>query len=83
MCIRDRITRLDTGNIIFEKKSCRMSELIAHSVKMCIRDRSWPGLCIRSGSGAYQHDSCFVRCCSVDYIFSAEWAYFVVDDIFD
>ena len=34
-------------------------------------------------SGAYQHDSCFVRCCSVDYIFSAEWAYFVVDDIFD
>ena len=46
-------------------------------------DMSWPGLCIRSGSGAYQHDSCFVRCCSVDYIFSAEWAYFVVDDIFD
>lgn len=27
-----KITRLDTGNIIFEKKSCRMSELIAHSV---------------------------------------------------
>ena len=27
-----KITRLDTGNIIFEKKSCRVSELIAHSV---------------------------------------------------
>ena len=44
---------------------------------------SWPGLCIRSGSGAYQHDSCFVRCGSVDYIFSAERVYFVVDGIFD
>ena len=27
-----KITRLDTGNIIFEQKSCRVSELIAHSV---------------------------------------------------
>ena len=27
-----KITRLDTGNIVFEKKSCRVSELIAHSV---------------------------------------------------
>ena len=27
-----KITRLDTGNIVFEKKSCRLSELITHSV---------------------------------------------------
>lgn len=27
-----KITRLDTGNIVFEKKSCRVSELITHSV---------------------------------------------------
>ena len=27
-----KITRLDTGNIVFEKKSCRVSELIAHSI---------------------------------------------------
>lgn len=27
-----KITRLDTGNIVFEKKSCRVSELMAHSV---------------------------------------------------
>ena len=42
--------------------------------EMCIRDRS--------GSGAYQHDYCFVRCCSADYIFSAERAYSVVDGFF-
>ena len=42
-------------------------------------DMSWPGLCIWSGSGAYQHDHCVVRCCSADYIFSAEWSYSVVD----
>lgn len=27
-----KITRLDTGNIVFEKKSCYVAELIAHSV---------------------------------------------------
>ena len=27
-----KITRLDTGSIVFEKKSCRLSELITHSV---------------------------------------------------
>ncbi len=27
-----KITRLDTGNIVFEKKSCRVSELIFHSI---------------------------------------------------
>lgn len=27
-----KITRLDTENIVFEKKSCRVSELIAHSI---------------------------------------------------
>lgn len=27
-----KITRLDTGNIVFEKNKCRVSELIAHSV---------------------------------------------------
>ena len=27
-----KITRLDTGNIVFEKKNCRVSELIAHSI---------------------------------------------------
>ncbi len=27
-----KITRLDTGNIVFEKKSCRVSELMAHSI---------------------------------------------------
>ena len=49
---------------------------------LCL-DMSWLGLCIRSGSGSYQHDYCFVRCCSADYIFSAERAYSVVDGIFD
>lgn len=27
-----KITRLDTGNIVFEKNKCRVSELIAHSI---------------------------------------------------
>ena len=27
-----KITRLDTGNIVFEKSSCRVTELIAHSI---------------------------------------------------
>ena len=27
-----KITRLDTGNIVFEKKNCQVSELISHSV---------------------------------------------------
>lgn len=27
-----KITRLDTGNIVFEKNKCRMSELISHSI---------------------------------------------------
>lgn len=27
-----KITRLDTGNIVFEKNSCRVTELIAHSI---------------------------------------------------
>ena len=27
-----KITRLDTGNIVFEKNKCRVSELISHSI---------------------------------------------------
>ena len=27
-----KITRLDTGTIVFEKKNCQVSELISHSV---------------------------------------------------
>ena len=64
-----KITRLDTGNIIFEKKSCRVSELIAHSVNdLTTRAKSESKQIQIDGDGVFQKLFCFTFC----FIFGLE-----------